>query len=119
MYRTAKLRIGIVLLVFLVPLIAYAQDLSSDLHSAAKRGDITAVNALLAKGAEVNAKDKDGRTALMYAAGNGHTETVETLLAKGAEVNAEDKGGRTALMYATWKGHTKIVRLLKQAGARE
>lgn len=75
MHQTTKILIGIVLLVLLVPVTAYAQDLNSDLLEAAKQGDTATVKALLAKGADVNAKDKEfGQTALMVAAKGGHTE---------------------------------------------
>src|SRR5215467_14143749 len=47
--------------------IAYA-DNDSDLRDAAKRGDVDSVKSLLGKGANVNSKDSDGRTALLEAA---------------------------------------------------
>ena len=37
---------------------------------------------------EVDAKDKKGRTALMYAAESGHTGAIKTLIANGAQVHA-------------------------------
>ena len=57
--------------------------LGGDLHIAAGKGDTAAVKALLAAGVGVNAKDKDGRTALYLAAEKGHTKTVDALLAGG------------------------------------
>ena len=50
------------------------------------------VHALLAKGADVNAKSSGGATALMLASQDGHLEVVNALLAKGAEVNAKSTG---------------------------
>jgi ankyrin repeat protein len=47
------------------------------------------VEALLTKGADVNAKANNGSTALMAAAQTGHIEIVEALLARGADVNAK------------------------------
>src|SRR5205809_551446 len=55
------------------------------------------VEALLKKGAYVNAKDKTGWTALMGAARKGHSDTVRALLEKGAYANAKDNNGWTAL----------------------
>jgi ankyrin repeat protein len=75
------------------------------------------VQALLDKGAEVNAKDKGGDTALMEAAFKGHLPVLQALLDKGAEVNAKTKGGVTALDLAS-KGHTEVANLLRRAGAR-
>ena len=77
----------------------------------------------------INAKDNDGKTALMGAAVNGHTQTVQLLLEKGADVNAviekdyrigyleKWQVGKTALIYAAANGHTKIVQLLLEKGA--
>jgi len=51
-----------------------------DLIDAATYGDTAAVQALLAKGAEVNTKTNDGRTALMAASEEGQREVVRALL---------------------------------------
>ncbi|MDR1330873.1 MAG: ankyrin repeat domain-containing protein, partial [Tannerella sp.] len=61
------------------------------LIEAAKNGDVAPLQQLLAKGANANAKDEYGKTALIRAAGKGHTETVKRLLAEGADVNARNK----------------------------
>jgi ankyrin repeat protein len=88
------------------------------LISAAQKGHFKAVEALLAKGADVNVKDKElGQTALMWAAQEGYTKIVEALLAKGADLNAKNKNGfstngQTALMMAAGMGHTKTVEAL-------
>jgi ankyrin repeat protein len=69
---------------------------------------------------DIEAKDEDGRTSLIYAAMKGHANVVQILLEKGAEVNAKDKFGNTALTEATKKSYNKdIIRLLKKAGAKE
>jgi uncharacterized protein len=70
------------------------------LMRAAASGDLTAVKALLAQGADVNATTADGYTVLMYAASYGNSNIVGFLLEKGANVNARDKSGLTALMEA-------------------
>ena len=59
------------------------QDLQ--LIDAAKDGDLVKVKELIAAGADVNAKDDDGWTALMYAAEKGYTEIIEILKAAGAK----------------------------------
>jgi ankyrin repeat protein len=77
------------------------------------------VQLLLARGAEVNAGDDYGLTALMRASRKGHREIVQALLAKGADVNAKDKEGRTALMWASRRGHREIQEMLIKAGAKK
>ncbi len=51
---------------------------------AAKEGDTETVKTLLAAGADVHAKDRDGETALMQAAWHGHTAIVQILKEAGA-----------------------------------
>src|SRR5690348_11029012 len=75
---------------------AAAADLSSGLLSAAASGKTDQVSTLLAKGANVEAKDKNGRTPLMLAAQHGHADTVRLLLSKGAKADARDRSGWTA-----------------------
>ncbi len=71
----------------LISIPAYAQDIDLQLIEAAKKGDTVSIKALLEAGADVNAKDNDGLTALMWAAVRGHTETAQALLEAGADVN--------------------------------
>ena len=61
-----------------------------------KSGYAPTVEAVIMNGANVNAKDKGGRTALIFAARSCHTETAELLLKHGADVNARNKDGWTA-----------------------
>jgi len=76
------------------------------LLEASEKGDTGTVQALLAQGVDVNAKDNAGDTALMYTAAFGKTVTVQALLAHGADVNAKDNNGFTALIFAAGGGHT-------------
>ncbi len=89
---------------------------STPLMDAASAGALKAVEALLAKGADVNAQDKFGGTALVYAAREGHTEVVRILIGHRADVNARDTSG-TGLHKAARNGHLDIVRLLLAHGA--
>ncbi len=82
------------------------------LIKAVSKGDTTTVRALLAKGADVQARDAAGRTALMYAAENGDPTTVQALLTNGADVNARDWQGWTALLYAAENGDITTVQTL-------
>ena len=84
----------------------------NSLHQAALNGNKSEVIRLLAEGTDVNRKDMDGRTSLMYASYNGHTENVNELLKNGAEVNIVDDFGRTALMFASSGPFHETVKLL-------
>jgi len=91
--------------------------LDKELFDAVKEGDIAKVKNLLIRGANVNAKDKDGRTPLHHAATIGHVEIARFLLERGANVNAKDKDGRTPLHHAATIGHVEIARFLLERGA--
>jgi hypothetical protein len=82
-----------------------------------RRGSSVTVGLLLEKGADVTAKDTDGRTPLSLVAENGHERAVELLLKKKADINSNDANGRTPLHWAAINGHVKVVELLVNAGA--
>jgi len=75
------------------------------------------VKELINKGADIEAKNNDGKTSLMIASNNGHSEVVKLLLEKGADIEAKNENGRTSLMMASHKGHSEIVKLLLENGA--
>lgn len=73
------------------------------LHCASVRGTATAleaVRALVAGGANVDARDDDGRTPLMLAAANGDTAITRALLDARADASLRDAGGRSAFDLA-------------------
>ncbi|MBZ5611773.1 MAG: ankyrin repeat domain-containing protein [Acidobacteriia bacterium] len=55
---------------------------------------------LLDSGADVNARDHDGSTALMMAAGYGYADIVQVLLDRGADPHFESNDGSNALTLA-------------------
>ena len=58
--------------------------------TAAYQGDVKTAIAQLGEGADVDARDCDGDTALMLAAERGHIELMKVLLKNGADVDAEE-----------------------------
>jgi ankyrin repeat protein len=75
------------------------------------------VKLLLDNGADVNATDAFGVTALVLAASSGHKALVELLLARGAKVNDKDYEGAGALYVATIMDRVDIAELLIAHGA--
>ena len=67
-------------------------------------------------GADVNAKDEYGKTALMIAAKSNSADIAQLLIVTEANVNAKNKGSDTALMYATAYNAADIARHLLSAG---
>lgn len=88
-----------------------------ELVTAARKGDAARVRALIGSGADVNAREGKGLTALMAAGGEGHTEVVRILLRAGADVDAPLPSGWTALMQAASEGRAEAATLLLDAGA--
>ncbi|XP_064384730.1 uncharacterized protein LOC135333658 [Halichondria panicea] len=89
----------------------------SDIDSAARAGDLSALKDAIKRGDDVNSVDEDGWTPLMKAASEGHTDSVRELLSSGAVVDLADEGGWTPLMVAASGGHTDSVRELISSGA--
>ena len=75
-------------------------------------------------GANVNTKDVNGWTPLMFLADGGKKlkfgfpETIKLLLLHGADINAKNNEGKTAIDIARDKKHKKAVKLLKKHGAK-
>jgi ankyrin repeat protein len=88
-----------------------------DWEQAVRRGDVECLRRLLTAGAEINARDRYGQTALMIAAHQGKSSVVRLLLENGAALDYTAKYGLSALMLAVIGGHADIVRALVEAGA--
>lgn len=116
-----KMGVGIVAFVwgFLTVSACAAED--SPLFAAVTKGERTAVEVLLTKGADVSAKNEYGWTPLHTAANLGRNDLAELLLAKGADVNAKNRWkqeyGVTPLHVAANAGHKDMVGLLLAKGA--
>ena len=85
---------------------------------AAQRRDITAVRQLLRQGADVNAAQGDGMTALHWAVQHGDIELGRTIIYAGGDVHAGTRIGRyTPLHMAARSGDVGFVTLLLEANA--
>jgi ankyrin repeat protein len=91
------------------------------LATAADRGDADIAEVLIAHGANANAKDKGGNTALHSAAWSGQEDVMKVLLAHGADPDPKCSDGRTPLIDAAGSGASRhgkgCVELLLDRGA--
>jgi ankyrin repeat protein len=99
------------------------QDPEGALRSAALDGNIEAVKRHLAAGANVNAPNTYGWTALYWASSRGHKEIVELLIANGADVNQTSDRGDTPLdgaidPHPTLDPQPEIADLLRKHGGK-
>ena len=75
------------------------------------------IKELLKKGADVNAKNDYGCTAISRAGREGLLEVAKYLFENGADVNEKDNDGQTALMKAATWGKLDVVKYLTECGA--
>jgi hypothetical protein len=86
--------------------------LRTPLIEAVGLGHAPVVQSLLTRRANVDLKDSEGCTALMFAASSGSSQIVGWLLRRNPRVNAQDKDGWTALMHAASGNYRFMVKAL-------
>ena len=91
--------------------------MNEELVKAAEHGEEESIISLLRAGADVNARDANGKTVLMHGAQQGHHGCVDILLREGADVNAVWYRSETALVLAADKGWKECLERLLIAGA--
>lgn len=102
---------------------ANAATVGVGLHQAARSGNVDAVRAALAQGADPDVpltsddSNRGGMTPLMLACFEGSAEAAKALIDAGARTEARASDGRTALIYAAGWGNAQKVQLLLDAGA--
>ena len=110
---------SLIALVFTLSLSLGAQaPVPSPVADAAERGDVAAVKSLLKDGADVNAAQGDGMSALHWAADRGQAELAELLVYAGANTSAQTRIGQyMPLHLAAKSGSAAVAKALLQAGA--
>ncbi len=90
----------------------------SSVADAAMQGGREVVRSLLKQGADVNAAQGDGMTALHWAARHGDVELARMLVYAGANLKATTRlGGLTPLLMASQIGDSAVIEVLLKAGA--
>jgi uncharacterized protein len=87
------------------------------LLAAAASGDVAGISAALDSGADVDARDGRGRTALLVATVAGHTDAVRRLLDAEPDVDLQDDQRDNPFLYAGAEGLLDILKYVNEAGA--
>lgn len=92
-------------------------DMNEKLLSAAAGNDVATINALLATGVEIDARNAAGETALLVATHANNVEAARALIDAGADVNAKDRINDSPYLYAGARGHLEILKMTLTHGA--
>ena len=95
------------------------KDVTPLMMAALGNSDVKVIELLLKKGADIQAKNENEKTAFMYAAEeNSNPEVIETLLKNGANIEAKAKYGLTALICAAYRNkNPEVIETLIKNGA--
>ncbi len=107
----------ILLLLYFCSLPLHAMNLGREILRFAVFNNYSKVQELIDVGADINARNKAGKTALMMVTQRGYEGMAKFLLDAGANINARDKDGQTALHLAAGWSDKYIVKLLLTYGA--
>ncbi len=87
------------------------------INIASMLGELAIISQLLDQGADINATDSMGNTALHRAAGKGQLKTVKLLISRGSNINAVNSNNQTALYIAASTGQIKTIQYLIKKSA--
>ncbi|WP_375120599.1 ankyrin repeat domain-containing protein [Paenibacillus sp. CR_12] len=93
------------------------KDMDRQLIESAEQGNAEQVRQLLQSGANIDATDEQGRTAVMAATYRNHVDTVDALIQAGADINIRDHQLNNVFLYAGAEGMLNILRLAIDADA--
>ena len=88
-----------------------------EIFEACTKGNIKAVEAHIAAGADLNQLGQDQNTPLLFAITFGRLEVAKALIKGGVKLDLKNKEGNTALMTAAFLGQPEIVKALLEKGA--
>jgi uncharacterized protein len=92
--------------------------LNQQLIAAAWDNDLRRARSLIARGADVNAKDNTVQSAYLISTSEGYLELLNLTLEHGADVDSKDSFNGTGLIRAADRGHADIAGRLVQAGVK-
>lgn len=99
------------------PQVVAMTPLDARLHANAKVDNVEEINKAIAEGANIDATDANGKTALHLAVAGGKYDAAMALLEAGADLEARDRSGRTPLMWSVESRNVKLVLNLIERGA--
>jgi cytohesin len=120
MKALAHIRIRAIILVLALVLVfrLSARETGGSLREAVVAGNLKQVQAFIDGKADLSAKGKDGKTALILAAENGRADVLAALLAAGADPEATDFDLWKPLTWAAAKGRLECVKILLEKGTK-
>ena len=92
-------------------------DINNELLIAARYDSPDVIKQLIARGANINSKNKYGDTALIIAAEHKNPDILRLLIDEGADIDSRNNNGDTALIRATQRSNPDTLRLLIDKGA--
>ncbi|WP_419877421.1 ankyrin repeat domain-containing protein [Brevibacillus centrosporus] len=84
--------------------------------AAASEGNIAALQNYVAQGVDINARNKQKRTAILLAAMNDHYNAVKYLIEAGADIDLQDETCFNPFLYGCINGKLELVKLMVKAG---